>query len=59
MVLAYMPGIGTISEAAVATNLCSSFEGIKVGIVVGICGGVPTTVSGGEILLGDVIISTL
>ena len=57
VVLAYMPGMGTISAAAVAANLYSSFDGIKVGIVVGICGGVPTTTSG-EIVLGDVIIST-
>jgi nucleoside phosphorylase len=58
VVLAYMPGMGTIRAAAVAANLCSSFEEIKVGIVVGICGGVPTTADGGEIVLGDVIIST-
>jgi len=58
VVLAYMPGMGTTSAAAVAANLYSSFEGIKVGMVVGICGGVPTTAGGGEILLGDVIIST-
>src|SRR5277367_6098926 len=55
VVLAYMPGMGMISAAAVAANLCSSFEGIKVGMVVGICGGVPTTTGGGEILLGDEI----
>jgi nucleoside phosphorylase len=58
VVLAYIPGMGTTSAAAVAAHLCSSFEGIKVGMVVGICGGVPTTAGGGEILLGDVIIST-
>ncbi|KAK5099533.1 hypothetical protein LTR70_002434 [Exophiala xenobiotica] len=58
VVLAYMPGIGAISAAAVAATLRSSFKSIKVGIVVGICGGVPTTTSGVEILLGDVIIST-
>lgn len=58
VVLAYMPGMGMISAAAVAAGLCSSFGRIKVGIVVGICGGVPTTRSGVEILLGDVIIST-
>src|SRR5437763_12657624 len=58
VVLAYMPGMGTTSAATVAVNLCSSFGGIKVGMVVGICGGVPTTAGGGEILLGDVIIST-
>jgi len=58
VILAYMPGMGTISATAVAANICTSFERIKVGIVVGICGGVPTTAGGAEILLGDVIIST-
>src|SRR5947209_5086001 len=55
VVLAYMPGMGMISAAAVAANIPSSFERIKVGIVVGICGGVPTSDDGVEILLGDVI----
>jgi nucleoside phosphorylase len=58
VVLAYMPGMGMISAAAVAANILSSFERIKVGIVVGICGGVPTSTDGAEIVLGDVIIST-
>jgi nucleoside phosphorylase len=58
VVLAYMPGMGMISAAAVASNIRSSFERIKVGIVVGVCGGVPKTADGVEILLGDVIIST-
>jgi len=58
IVLAYMPSIGMISAAAVASNIRSSFERIKVGIVVGVCGGVPRTADGVEILLGDVIIST-
>ena len=58
IVLAYMPGMGKISAAVVASNIRSSFERIKVGLVVGICGGVPKTFDGIEILLGDVIIST-
>ena len=58
VVLAYMPGMGIVSATAVAANLRSSFERIKVGIVVGICGGVPMTADGEEVLLGDVIIST-
>jgi nucleoside phosphorylase len=58
VVLAYMPSIGMVSAAAVASNIRSSFERIKVGIVVGVCGGVPKTAYGAEILLGDVIIST-
>ena len=58
IVLTYMPGMGMIRAAAVAANIRFSFKGIKVCIVVGICGGVPTTANGVEIVLGDVIIST-
>lgn len=58
VVLAYMPGMGMVPTAAVASNLRSSFRNIKVGIVVGICGGATKTTAGEEILLGDVIIST-
>lgn len=58
IVLAYMPGMGMIKAAAVASNIRFSFRGIKVCIVVGICGGVPTAANGVEITLGDVIIST-
>jgi ankyrin repeat protein/nucleoside phosphorylase len=56
VVLVYMPGMGKASSAAVASTIRTSFEGIKVGIVVGICGGAPRTADGTEILLGDVII---
>jgi nucleoside phosphorylase len=58
VVLVYVPGMGAISAAAVASNIRSSFERIRVGIVVGLCGGVPRTADGVEILLGDVVIST-
>jgi nucleoside phosphorylase len=58
VVLAYMPSMGKVSAASVAANLRSSFEGIRLALVVGICGGVPTGTNDEEILLGDVIIST-
>ncbi|PCG92612.1 NB-ARC [Penicillium occitanis (nom. inval.)] len=58
VVLAYMPGMGMVPAAAVTSNLRSSFKNIKVGIVVGVCGGATKTTAGEEILLGDVIIST-
>lgn len=58
VVLAWMPGMGKGSAASVASSLRSSFEGIKLALVVGICGGVPNgTDDEKEILLGDVIIS--
>jgi nucleoside phosphorylase len=59
VVLAYLPDMGKGSAASVASSFRSSFEGIKLALVVGICGGVPTgTDEEKEILLGDVIIST-
>lgn len=57
VVLAHMPGRGQESAAIVAANCQSSFEGIQLALVVGICGGVPKTPLGEEILLGDVVIS--
>lgn len=58
VVLASMPGVGMVSASAVGAHLRYSFEGVQIGFVVGICGGVPTTANGTEILLGDVLIST-
>jgi len=58
VVLAHMPGMGKGNAASVAARLQCSFRRIKLALVVGICGGVPTGVDGEEILLGDVIIST-
>jgi nucleoside phosphorylase len=57
VVLAYMPGLGMVSTAAMAAHIGPSFRNIEVGFLVGICGGVPKTNAGVEILLGDVIIS--
>jgi len=58
VVIAHMPGVGSTRMAAVAANIRFSFKEIKVCFVVGICSGVPTTATGEEIVLGDVIIST-
>src|SRR5882757_10333342 len=41
VVLAHMPGMGSTSAAAVAASLRSSFPGIELALVVGICGVVP------------------
>jgi nucleoside phosphorylase len=58
VVLAHMPHMGKISAAGVAASLSLSFTGIKLALIVGICGGVPSGHDGKkEILLGDVIIS--
>jgi nucleoside phosphorylase len=57
VVLAYMPGMGVGSAAAVAASMRVSFANIKLALVVGVCGGMPYDSDGKEILLGDVIIS--
>lgn len=56
IVLAHMPGDGTARAAAVAMGLRTSFTGIKIALVAGICGVVPFA-SEKEIMLGDIIIS--
>ena len=58
VVLAHMPGMGKRNAASLAAFLSSSFTYIRLGLVVGICGGVPFTKEGEKISLGDVIIST-
>jgi nucleoside phosphorylase len=60
VVLAIMPGIGKGASASMAASLRSTFSSIRLGLVVGICGGVPPMEEGErkEMLLGDVVIST-
>ncbi|KAI8623395.1 hypothetical protein F5Y19DRAFT_481760 [Xylariaceae sp. FL1651] len=57
VVLVHMPGMGKVSGAAVAASCRISFPSIKLAVVVGICGVVPFSPDGNEILLGDVIIA--
>ncbi|KAB8074213.1 nucleoside phosphorylase domain-containing protein [Aspergillus leporis] len=60
VVLAYLPGIGKGSSASVAAHVRGSFPNIRLGLVVGICGGVPQppALNGVGISLGDIIVST-
>ena len=62
VVLAYCPGIGKNAAAQVATSMKTSFTGIRLALVVGICGAVPFYKNQEdeteEIVLGDCIIST-
>lgn len=59
VVLAHMPNMGSTSASAVAAGLRSSFRGIQLVLVVGICGVVPVhEKTQEEIVLGDIIIST-
>lgn len=57
VVLVHMPGMGKSNGARVAENCRASFPSLGLVLVVGICGGVPFTKGGTEIILGDVIIS--
>lgn len=59
VVLAYLPQMGKSASAAVTSHLQSSFPNIRLGLVVGVCGGVPRPPTQSiEIFLGDVVIST-
>ena len=64
IVLAYMPGIGKANAARLTGNLNISFPQIRLGLVVGICGGMPFIREtlhdprDTDVFLGDVIIST-
>ncbi|CAG8921787.1 unnamed protein product [Penicillium salamii] len=57
VVIAVMPDgeYGTASAANVATNMLSSFHNIRIGLMVGIGGGVPSKRH--DIRLGDVVVS--
>ncbi|KAK6496766.1 hypothetical protein TWF481_001754 [Arthrobotrys musiformis] len=53
IVIACLPEAGTNQAGKVATWMVSSFSNVKVGLMVGIGGGVP-----GKVRLGDVVVST-
>ncbi|RTE80803.1 hypothetical protein BHE90_004681 [Fusarium euwallaceae] len=59
IVIASLPAgvIGTISAATTASNLVSSLPHIRIGLLVGIGGGIPRLDQGRDIRLGDVVIS--
>ena len=64
VVLAHMPGIGKANAATMTGKLHISFPQIKLGLVVGICGGMPFIREYDrdprdiDVFLGDIIIST-
>ncbi|KAL3440864.1 hypothetical protein BJX65DRAFT_314391 [Aspergillus insuetus] len=57
VVLVLLSGMGKINAAAAAANLRSSYPGLRLALVTGICGGVPFIGESEELLLGDVVIS--
>ncbi|KAF4453923.1 putative kinesin [Fusarium austroafricanum] len=57
VVLVHLPGMGKGVAASAASSCRVSFPGIRLALVVGICGGVPFGSGNVERILGDVIIS--
>jgi nucleoside phosphorylase len=60
VVIVYLPGVGNIGSAAAAASIPRTFPGIKLAIVVGVCGVNPHARNndGQEVVLGDVVVST-
>ncbi|KAF6798809.1 phosphorylase superfamily protein [Colletotrichum musicola] len=56
VVLVLLSNMGTISSAGATASLRSSYTGLRLALLAGICGGVPG-VGDAEIILGDVVIS--
>ncbi|KAH0429060.1 hypothetical protein CcaCcLH18_08687 [Colletotrichum camelliae] len=56
IVIACLPKgrLGTVSAANVATHMITTFPSIKIGLMVGIGGGIPSN----KVRLGDVVVST-
>jgi nucleoside phosphorylase len=57
VVVAVLPEIGNNAAATVATQLLNDFPLIRFGLLVGIGGGVPGDKGGGDVRLGDVVVS--
>jgi len=59
VVMACLPAgvYGTVSAASVATNMLRTFPGIRLGLMVGIGGGIPNPHKHVDIRLGDVVVS--
>ena len=64
VVLAFMPGLGKANAATLTTAFKNNFPEIRLGLVVGICGGTPYIREHPhepreiDVFLGDIIIST-
>ncbi|PQK16765.1 hypothetical protein BB8028_0006g10840 [Beauveria bassiana] len=56
VVLVTAPAMGTTNAASTATCLRLSFPGVKLALLIGVCGGVPK-IDGRDVFLGDVVIS--
>ncbi|PKK54778.1 hypothetical protein CI102_292 [Trichoderma harzianum] len=57
VVLVLLQRMGKTSAASAVASMKLSYTGLRQALLVGICGGVPKTQNGSDIMLGDVIIS--
>ncbi|KAF7505264.1 hypothetical protein GJ744_001127 [Endocarpon pusillum] len=57
VVVVRLPGMGPQKAAISAATFRHSFPNIRLGLVVGVCGGVPTKSDNGHIMMGDVVLS--
>lgn len=57
VVLVLLPNIGKVNATSVARSCSLSFTQVKLAFLVGVCGAVPQTKNGIEIVLGDVVIA--
>lgn len=57
IVLVLLSNMGKVSAAGTSASLRSSYPGLKLMLVTGICGGVPHPEGDEELLLGDVVLS--
>lgn len=58
VVLVLLSDMGKVCAASSAASIRSSFPGLRLTLLTGVCGGVPNLGTDEEILLGDVVIST-
>ena len=57
VVVVRLPGMGPREAANSAASFRISFPNITLGLVVGICGGIPKETESGPVMMGDVILS--
>lgn len=57
VVLALLPQLGKAGAASAAASMRSSYTGVRLALLTGVCGSVPRVDRHEEIFLGDVIIS--
>lgn len=57
VVLVHMAGMGKGAASQAASGIRYSYPDIKLALLIGICGGVPSSVDDNDLILGDVVIS--